>query len=218
MYACARMALTGEWSKRVVCQVRRSRLTKRRSERSEEACHVSEAKVFISHSNRDHELVRSAKRWLRGSDLSGAQIIDDAALASSGEDMRKLIVGKIREADVMVLVWSARAPGSAWVQYELGVADALEVPVRVLLAGGTRKKLPSSLASAEAVELNNSHRLSEAGRKRLVLALKKRLATKRAAGNSVPKPPSQNSRDEGQLIEGTEPAKEKKPVRTRAAG
>src|SRR5687768_9384885 len=48
-------------------------------------------------------------------------------------DLRKRIEGSSQ----VVVVWSKHAAASGWVQYELGLADALDKPISVLLSDDT---------------------------------------------------------------------------------
>jgi len=95
--------------------------------------------------------VRSALKWLQESGFRSAEI-DDPTDWSDGEDVRSVIADKIRNADTVVLVWSDRAASSPWVQYEIGMAQALGIPIRVLVAGGSRAELPAGLTDAEVIE------------------------------------------------------------------
>jgi hypothetical protein len=114
---------------------------------------MTEQKVFISYTKGDLPLVQSALRWLRGSDLRSAEIDDPFNWSIRGEDVRSIIRDKIQQADTVVLVWSESAAKSAWVWYEVGMAQALGVPIRVLSAGDSRTKLPAGLAESEVVRL-----------------------------------------------------------------
>jgi hypothetical protein len=118
---------------------------------------MSEQRVFISYSTVDRPLVQSALEWLRKSELRSAQIDDPANSIAAGDDFRSVITDKIRQADTVVLVWSDRAAKSAWVQYEVGMAQALGVPILVLLAAGSQAKLPRGL---EKQRSSNSSRPS----------------------------------------------------------
>jgi len=113
---------------------------------------MSEKRVFISHSTEDQPLVESALKWLQESEFHSAQI-DDPSNWSADGDVRSAIGDKIRQADAVMLLWSDRAAKSAWVQYEVGMAQALGVPIRVMLAAGSRAKLPTGVAKKTVIKL-----------------------------------------------------------------
>src|SRR5437588_12977570 len=112
-----------------------------RGNRQEKANPINSRRVFISHTMDDRPILYSAMEWLQHSDLRLAEVDDPAKWGARAEDPRKTISEKIRQADTVVLVWSDKAADSAWVQYDIGMAQALGVPIRVLLAGGPRSKL-----------------------------------------------------------------------------
>jgi hypothetical protein len=114
---------------------------------------MSEHRVFMSYSIEDRPLLASAVKWLRESELRSAEIDDPAEWGAAGTDVRTIIGAKMRQADALVLLWSDRAAKSAWVQYEVGMAQALGVPIRVLLASGSRAKLPLGLAKTKVFQL-----------------------------------------------------------------
>lgn len=117
---------------------------------------MNSKRVFISHSMDDRPLVKSALKWLRESELGTAEIDNPMELNASGEDMRSLIRDKIRQADTVLLLWSDQAAESAWVQYEVGMAQALGVPILVLMAGGSRAELPAGLANGNIIKIESS--------------------------------------------------------------
>ena len=115
---------------------------------------MSEQRVFMSYSTDDRPLVQSALNWLRESELRGAQVDDPANWGAVGDDVRGVITDTIRRADAVVLVWSDRAAKSAWVQYELGMAQALGVPIRIWLADGSSANLPAGLTKTDVIKLD----------------------------------------------------------------
>jgi hypothetical protein len=103
---------------------------------------MSEKRVFISHSNEDQPLVESVLKWLQESEFHSAQIDDPSNWsADAGDDVRSAIGDKIRQADAVMLLWSDRAAKSAWVQYEVGMAQAL---------GGTHPRNVGGWVTSEA--------------------------------------------------------------------
>lgn len=106
-------------------------------------------KVFLSYSMKDRQLVYSAlRRFSEG--FQTADFEDPADWAQTVADARKAIGDKIRAADTFLLIWSSDAAKSPWVQYELGMAHALDVPIEILVAEGSQADLPPGLASSAA--------------------------------------------------------------------
>jgi TIR domain len=114
---------------------------------------MSEQRVFLSYSADDRPLVESAVKWLRESELGSADVDDPAKWGAVGDDVRTVIRDRIRRADTVVLVWSDRAAKSAWVQYQVGMAQALDVPIRVLVADDSQAKLPMGLGKTKVIKL-----------------------------------------------------------------
>lgn len=121
---------------------------------SETAAHKTTQRVFLSHSMTEQPLVRSAMLWLQSSPLRSAEVEDPATWNVSSLEPRKVIREKIGQADAVLLIWSDAAPESAWVNYEIGMAQALDVPIFVLLAGGAPSKLPADLAGHQVGNLD----------------------------------------------------------------
>jgi hypothetical protein len=117
---------------------------------------MDERRVFLSYAHADWPLVSSAIRSLRNSDLRSAKIDDPAEWSASADDPRSVLSERIRQADTFILVWSDRAASSPWVQYELGIADALGLPIRVFRAGETSVALPVEIADAQVVDLETA--------------------------------------------------------------
>jgi TIR domain len=115
---------------------------------------MSSQRVFLSYSTDDRPLVGPALKWVRDSELGAAHVDDPGNWGAVAKDMRTVIMDQIRKADTVVLVWSDRAAKSAWVHYEVGMAQALGVPIRVLVAADSRAKLPAGLAKTHAVKLD----------------------------------------------------------------
>jgi hypothetical protein len=93
-------------------------------------------KIFISYSMDDRPFVYSALKRLQALEpLHSAEIDDPADWGAKSEDVRKTIGDQMRKADSVLLVWSDQAAESPWVQYEVGMAQALGLPIRVLMAG-----------------------------------------------------------------------------------
>lgn len=115
---------------------------------------MNNKKIFISYSMDDRPFVYSVLKRLQASEsLNSADIDDPADWGAKSEDVRKTIGERMREADAVLLVWSDQAAESPWVQYEVGMAQALGVPIRVLMAGGSHSTLPAGLAEEDLLKI-----------------------------------------------------------------
>lgn len=116
---------------------------------------MSTRKLFISYSMDDRPFVYSALKRLQSSEQMHADEIDDHAnWGLTSEDVRKTIGEKMRAADGVLLVWSAQAAKSPWVQYELGMAQALNKPIQVLMADGSHSALPAGLGEKDLLKIS----------------------------------------------------------------
>jgi hypothetical protein len=115
---------------------------------------MNKSRVFISYSHEDQPLVQSVVHWLKNSEFRSAHIDDPANWVSWGDDVRTLITDKIRRADTVLLLWSDRAAKSPWVQYEVGIAQAFDIPIRILLAGESSSKPPTGLGETQVIKLD----------------------------------------------------------------
>jgi TIR domain len=122
---------------------------------------MSEFKVFISYSREDQPFVQAAVKWLKNSQFRSAHIEDPATWGPLGDDVRAVITDKIRQTDTVLLLWSDHAAKSAWVQYEVGIAQAFDVPIRILRAGDSHSKLPTGLGKTGVIKLDANNVNSE---------------------------------------------------------
>lgn len=65
------------------------------------------------------------------------------------EDARTEIKQSMADADAVVIVWTPASARSSWVNYEVGMADALEKPIIVVRPDKNPPALPASLKSSD---------------------------------------------------------------------
>lgn len=86
-------------------------------------------KVFLSYASQDHALAESFKErvaeLLPQNDEGALDVFDVRTDVSVGEDMRQSIKAAIGEANTVVIISSESADASPWVNYEVGLADAM---------------------------------------------------------------------------------------------
>jgi hypothetical protein len=116
---------------------------------------MSNRRIFIVHSMDDQPLVDSVRRWLEHSEWRTAEVDDPTSWSFDAQDLRIMIKERIRGAESVIVLWSDRAAKSPMVNYEIGMADALDVPIRVYVAEGTASKFPSVSRKPELIELQS---------------------------------------------------------------
>jgi hypothetical protein len=81
-------------------------------------------------------------------------VIDDpASLPGIERNPRRIIEEALSQADSVVVVWSNQAAKSSWVHHELGMAEALGLPIKVVIAEGTEAQVPGRLLANQESSL-----------------------------------------------------------------
>jgi TIR domain len=91
-------------------------------------------KVFLSYAASDRHRIESAIAQFPG--LRMADSLESEL--RPGDDVRAIIRDRVQSANEVVVFWSEAAATSQYVQYELGMADAL---------AGCRSEMPEALSS-----------------------------------------------------------------------
>jgi len=119
------------------------------------------AKVFVSYAHEDKALAEHVQKLLP--DLGGTEsptvFVDPQKDLAPGEDIRRAIVDKIKASSFVVLIMTEGAARSEWVNYEVGIADALEKPIFVVGRKGSGKSVffkeyLRRLANAQVLEVD----------------------------------------------------------------
>src|SRR5437763_14046706 len=98
-------------------------------------------RVFISHSAKDSMLAEDLRRRLKDveADFVTADIADTAETGS----VRRRIRDVISKSSEVIALLPDNSVSHKWMQYEVGIADALEVPVTfVIVNEGPEQQLP----------------------------------------------------------------------------
>lgn len=114
-------------------------------------------KVFVSFVWKDHERAQKALRKLQKEGVLGSETIssvENLTESTLGTDIRTQIKERIGGSNIVVLIWSKDAAHSPWVQYELGMAKALDVPIVVVWADKTAPQLPTEIEGSQVVQLD----------------------------------------------------------------
>jgi len=117
-------------------------------------------RIFVSYSHEDRKYIDGLKEILQkhgvveGNEIS---IIDPFSVVfSAGEDIRETIKKEIQSASKVVIIYTSNSDSSQWVNYEVGMADALNKPVIVVGTRGSGKTtLLSSLKHIQLIEIDD---------------------------------------------------------------
>ncbi len=114
-------------------------------------------KIFLSYANEDRDLVRDVLDALRKHQLvTGKDVVflDPHDLAP-GDNVRRMIKEQISSASKVVIIASDHSAGSEWVNYEAGMAAALDKPIVVLgrKGSGESASLIRALPNVQRIEL-----------------------------------------------------------------
>lgn len=121
-------------------------------------------KIFISHSVKDRQQLESLRERLR-------EILEQNNITAQGENVsfidpmsesinpsesfREIIKNQIQSSNEVVLIATDDSLSSQWVNYEIGMADALGKPIVVIGKKGTGKTtLLDSLDRFRLIELD----------------------------------------------------------------
>lgn len=110
-------------------------------------------KVFLSFAANDRDRVEHVLSQLQKSELATVNFeVNFEPEANEwnvefhpGEDFRANIRDRVQSANQVVVFWSADAATSQYVQYELGMADALDKPITIVQLDRTMPQLPAHL-------------------------------------------------------------------------
>lgn len=110
-------------------------------------------RVFVSYARQDAERVSDIWAKLKSEGLvSGASWMADEQLGPE-ENYAESIRRAIGDAPRVVVLWTEAAARSPYVNYELGMADALEKPILVVDLDG-REPVPSEISNVQVIDLH----------------------------------------------------------------
>jgi nucleoside 2-deoxyribosyltransferase len=111
-------------------------------------------KIFLSYANEDRDLLRDVIAKLRKQMIAKDVIFLDPHDSSPGDDIRRMIKEQITSANKVVIIASDHSTSSAWVNYEAGMAAALDKPIVVFGKGtGKTASFIRALANVQPIEI-----------------------------------------------------------------
>ncbi|MXX15121.1 MAG: toll/interleukin-1 receptor domain-containing protein [Gemmatimonadetes bacterium] len=115
-------------------------------------------KVFLSYAYQDSDIAEKVSRLLEehGHDTDDMSFIDPQVDTKIGDDIRKAIKQQMCSASNVVIIVTPNSAKSQWVNYEAGMASALDKPI-ILIKSKDAKDVDfvTSLANAQSIEIGN---------------------------------------------------------------
>jgi hypothetical protein len=111
--------------------------------------------VFLSYASRDKKKIKKVidKLSERGV-LSPHEAWVDSSAIVVGSSWREQIREAIENASKFVVVWSNEADTSDWVNYETGMAEALDKPILVIVPKRGTSRIPGNLKETQIIEID----------------------------------------------------------------
>lgn len=115
-------------------------------------------KVFLSYAYEDRGIAEQVSRLLKehGHDTDDMSFIDPQVDTEIGDDVRGAIKQQMCSASNVVIIVTPNSAKSQWVNYEAGMASALDKPI-ILIKSKDAKDVGfvTSLADAQFIEIGN---------------------------------------------------------------
>ncbi len=115
-------------------------------------------KVFLSYAYEDRGIAEQVSRLLKehGHDTDDMSFIDPQVDTEIGDDVRGAIKQKMCSASNVVIIVTPNSAKSQWVNYEAGMASALDKPI-ILIRSKDAKDVDfvTSLADPQLIEIGN---------------------------------------------------------------
>jgi hypothetical protein len=111
--------------------------------------------VFISHARVDAPKLELIIRSLieRGLIQAEDRILKEEDLPTKHRSLREEVKRQIQSASKVVVVWGTASAMSQWVNYEIGLADALGKPIIAVVPQGSVVALPGNLQDVQIVKV-----------------------------------------------------------------
>lgn len=112
-------------------------------------------RIYLSYARTDASQIPLLLRKLEAMELIGPDdtVVSDKDLESGHASLREGVRRQIQSASKVVIFWSRSSASSQWVNYELGLADALGKTVIPVVRHADLPSLPPQLQEWQAVVL-----------------------------------------------------------------
>jgi hypothetical protein len=114
--------------------------------------------VFLSYAANDKYRVEKVMRELKSRGVVSANdtVTENSEISAPGSSLRGAVRKAIEASSKVVVFWSAAGGKSDWVNYEIGMADALGKPILIVASKGEISSLPNTLQGNEIIELEDA--------------------------------------------------------------
>ena len=111
--------------------------------------------VFISYARADAPRLDVILKTLVASGLLSEEdrILKEEDLPPKHGDLRREVKRQIQSASKVIVVWGTASASSQWVNYEVGLADALGKPIIAVIQASEQVALPASLQNVQIVKV-----------------------------------------------------------------
>jgi len=117
-------------------------------------------KIFVSYAYEDRGVLDKLEQTLRKHGVIGDEpvsIIDPQKEVKAGDNIREAIRKQIQSASKVIVIHTDTSESSQWVNYEAGMADALNKPIIIIAKKGSGKtRFLSNLANVRSIEIEES--------------------------------------------------------------
>ena len=112
--------------------------------------------VFISYAHADATRIEGVKRELRWRGIvhDDDRFVDPNQVMVPGASLRGLLRKQIEAASMVVVLWGPEASSSANINYEAGMADALDKPIVLVVPEGEVSRPRIASAGLRVVEMH----------------------------------------------------------------
>ena len=115
-------------------------------------------KVFLSYAYQDRDIAEQVSRLLEesGQDTDDMSFIDLRIDTKIGDDIRKAIKQQMCSASNVVIIVTPNSAKSQWVNYEAGMASALDKPIILIRCKDAKDvDFVTSLTDPQLIEIGN---------------------------------------------------------------
>jgi len=111
--------------------------------------------VFISYARVDAPRLDMILKSLIASGIISEEdrILKEEDLPTKHGALREEVKRRIQSASKVIVVWGAASANSQWVNYEMGLADALGKPIIAVIPTSDAIALPASLQNVQVVRV-----------------------------------------------------------------
>lgn len=112
-------------------------------------------RVFISYSHKELPGVDTIVTRLRRQGVlkENDEVLGTTEFGNRHTELRQTVRRQIESASHVVLIWDSETAKSQWVNYEIGLADALGKPIVAVTTGKKNVPVPAMLSNLQVINL-----------------------------------------------------------------